>query len=151
MHNPVNHPLRPVYRALAGLTGLYLLAFGILGAVLTAGDGLFAGESAQVFGQETNLAWCLLSAVAGIAVLVALALGRNLDVAVDTYVGWSLLVVGLAMMALMRTDANLFNFSMATVLVTFLAGLFLITAGLYSKVVPQSEAGAPRQVRQQQA
>lgn len=147
-HNPVNHPLRPVYRAIAGLTGLYLLVFGIMGAIATAADGLFGRNTERVFGQQTNLAWSVLSAVAGLVVLAALALGRNLDVAVDTYLGWSLLVVGVAMMALMRTDANLFNFSMSTVLVTFGAGLLLITAGLYSKTVVPELAGASRPERQ---
>ena len=29
-HNPVNHPLRPLYRVLGGLSGLYVLLFGVL-------------------------------------------------------------------------------------------------------------------------
>ena len=31
-HFPVNHPLRPLYRTLAGLVGAYLLVFGIVGS-----------------------------------------------------------------------------------------------------------------------
>ena len=50
-HNPVNHPLRPVYRALGGFTGLYFVVFGVVGLIQTAGDGLFsptpAGSSAR--------------------------------------------------------------------------------------------------------
>jgi hypothetical protein len=38
-HNPVNHPLRPLYRALGALTGVYLILFGIVGIIVTAGDG----------------------------------------------------------------------------------------------------------------
>ena len=30
-HIPVNHPARPVYRAIAGLIALYILIFGIFG------------------------------------------------------------------------------------------------------------------------
>jgi hypothetical protein len=37
---------------------------------------------------------------------------------------------------------------MSTVIVTYLAGLALILAGLYGKVAPQEQAGAPRQVRE---
>ncbi|HEX8629468.1 MAG TPA: DUF4383 domain-containing protein [Catenuloplanes sp.] len=147
-HYPVNHPLRPVYRALGGLAGLYLLAFGILGAIATAGDGLFGTDTDKVLGQGTNLAWSVLSALAGLAVLAGTALGGNRDVALYTYLGWGLLVVGLATLAVIRTDVNVFHFSMATVVVTFVVGLALITAGLYSRVAAPRDAGAPRQVRQ---
>jgi hypothetical protein len=47
-----------------------------------------------------------------------------------------------------RTDANLLDFSISTVIVSYLAGLGLILAGLYGKVAPREEAGAPRQVRE---
>jgi uncharacterized membrane protein HdeD (DUF308 family) len=50
-----------------------------------------------------------------------------------------------------RTDANFLNFSISTVVVTYLVGLVLIMAGLYSKVAPAAEAGAPRQERERQA
>ncbi len=150
-HNPVNHPLRPFYRALGGLTGLYLAVFGILGAVRTAGDGLFATDTPNVVGQGTNLAWSLLSAVIGVAVLAGTALGRNLDVAVNTYAGWGLLVIGLAMLTLSRTEANIFAFSVATVIVVWSAGLILITAGLYGRTAAPEDTSAPRQVRQSRA
>ncbi len=44
-HIPINHPLRPFYRALSGLCGLFILAFGIMGAIASAGDDFFARES----------------------------------------------------------------------------------------------------------
>jgi hypothetical protein len=150
-HTPVNHPLRPVYRALGGLAGLYLVVFGILGITSTASDGFFALDLDHVLGQGTNLAWSVVSLVAGAVVLLATALGRNIDVAVDTYLGWGLLGVSSAMLALIRTDANVLNFSLTTVIVSYLVGLVLILAGLYGKVVTPAEAGAPRQVIQSQA
>ena len=150
-HTPVNHPLRPVYRALGGLAGLYLVLFGILGLIQTAGEGLFALGIDHVLGQGTNLAWSIVSIVIGVLVLIATALGRNIDVKVDTYLGWALLVVGSAMLALIRTDANIFNFSLTTVIVTYVVGLALVMAGLYSKVVAPERAGAPRQVLQEKA
>ncbi|GAA0817193.1 hypothetical protein GCM10009524_60160 [Spirilliplanes yamanashiensis] len=150
-HTPVNHPLRPVYRALGGLAGLYLVLFGILGLIQTAGDGLFALGIDHVLGQGTNLAWSIVSLVVGALVLLATAVGRNLDVAADLYLGWALLGVGSAMLALIRTDANIFNFSLTTVIVTYVVGLVLVMAGLYSKVVAPERAGAPRQVLQEQA
>lgn len=150
-HNPVNHPLRPLYRALGALTGAYFVLFGVVGLIVTAGGGLFGNGGDRVLGQHTNLLWSIVSLVVGAIVLIATALGRNLDTEVDKYVGWGLLVVGSYGLAVIRTDANFLDFSISTVVVTYLAGLFLIMAGLYSKVAPSSQAGLPRQERERQA
>lgn len=149
-HNPVNHPLRPVYRALGGLTGLYLVIFGVVGLFVTGGDGLFARDTDRVLGQGSNLAWSIISIVLGAVVLVATVLGRNLDVAVDTYLGWALLVIGTFSLTVSRTEVNIFNFTVSTVIVTYLAGLVLILTGLYSTVAAPQDAGAPRQQRENQ-
>ena len=147
-HTPVNHPLRPIYRAIAALVGLYLIVFGVLGFVLTADEGLFGRAGDRVLGQGTNLFWSIVSVVIGVAVLIATVLGRNLDVAVNTYLGWTLLVIGSLALAVIRTDANILDFSISTVIACYLAGLALIVAGLYGKVAPREDAGAPRQVRE---
>src|SRR4051794_19599914 len=93
-HNPVNHPLRPIYRALGALAGAYLVLFGIFGVIQTADDGLFGNGDDRVLGQHTNLFWSLASLVIGAIVLIATAIGRNVDTEVDKVVGWGLLVVG---------------------------------------------------------
>jgi hypothetical protein len=147
-HNPVNHPLRPIYRAIGALAGIYLVLFGIVGVLVTAGDGLFGNGTDRALGQGTNLFWSIVCLIVGAVVLVATALGRNLDTETDKYVGWGLLVVGSYGLAVARTDANFLNFTIATVIVTYLVGLLLIMSGLYSKVAPTSEAGDPRQVRE---
>jgi hypothetical protein len=150
-HTPVNHPLRPVYRALGVLSGLYLVLFGVLGIVETGSAGLFAVGDGEALGQGTNLAWSIVSIVGGAIIALAGIAGRNIDVAVFAYAGWGMLGVGTFMLAAIRTDVNIFNFSIGTVIVTYTIGMLLITSGLYSKVVAPAEAGAPRQVRQSQA
>jgi hypothetical protein len=150
-HNPVNHPLRPLYRALGGLTGLYLAIFGIVGLLVTGGDGLFASDTDRVLGQGSNLAWSLVSIVLGAVVLGATVLGRNLDTAVGRYLGWALIAIGTFELAVSRTDVNIFNFTISTVVVTYLLGLVLIMVGYYSKVAPSQDTGTPRQERQRQA
>jgi len=150
-HTPVNHPLRPVYRALGGLAGLYLVLFGIIGVVSTGSDGLLGRGVDHVLGQGTNLAWSLVTIVLGAVVLLATSVGRNVDVAVDTYLGWALLGIGSVMLALIRTDANILNFTLTTVIVSYCVGLVLVLAGLYSKVVADQDAGAPRPVLEQDA
>jgi hypothetical protein len=148
-HNPVNHPLRPIYRAIGGLTGLYFVLFGIIGAILTAPDGLFSHDTDRVLGQGSNLAWSIVSVIVGALILLGVVIGRNLDVSVDNYLGWGLLVIGTYALATIRTDVNVFNFTISTVVVTYLAGLILIMTSYYSKVA-STEVGAPRQVRQNQ-
>ncbi|BBH64821.1 hypothetical protein ACTI_15060 [Actinoplanes sp. OR16] len=147
-HIPVNHPLRPIYRIVGFVVGAYLVVFGVLGAIQTAGEP-FANETGiRVLGQETNMLSSLIHIVVGGLVILGTAIGKNLDVAVDKYLGWALLVLGTYSLATIRTDANFLGYSISTVIVTYLAGLLLITVSLYSKVVPESQAGAPRQVRE---
>jgi hypothetical protein len=140
--------LRPIYRAIAGIIGVYLIAFGVLGLILTADEGLFGRAGDRVLGQGTNLFWSIVCILLGILVLAATVVGRNIDVAVYTYLGWAVLVVGTYCLAAIRTDANFLDFSVATVIVTYLIGLALILAGYYVKTAPIEETSAPRQVRE---
>ncbi len=147
-HIPVNHPLRPMYRLAGFVAGAYLVVFGIIGFATTAGENFTGHTGERVLGQSSNMLWSIISFVIGALMLLGAAIGRNIDVAVNKYLGWALLVVGSFAMATIRTDANFFGFSMSTVIVTYLVGLLMIAIGLYSKVAPPSEAGAPRQVRE---
>jgi hypothetical protein len=130
-HYPVNHHLRPFYRFLAALTGLYVLTFGVVGLVRTAGTGLFDRSDVSVLGLRTNLAFAIASVVVGAAVLLAVLIGRNVDAKVSVGGGLVFMAVGTAMMAVLRTDLNVLNSSIVTVMVSFGIGLLLFTAGLY--------------------
>ncbi len=147
-HTPVNHPLRPLYRALSFVSGAYLVVFGIIGMIQTSGESFTGSSGIRVLGQHSNMLWSIIALAIGVIVLAGAALGRNLDVAAEKYMGWALLVFGSYELAASRTDANFFGFSIATVVVTYLVGTVLITASLYSKIAPESQAGAPRQVRE---
>lgn len=147
-HTPVNHPLRPIYRAVAGIVGVYLIVFGVLGLILTGDEGLFGRAGDRVLGQGTNLFWSIISILLGIIVVAATVIGRNRDVAVNTYLGWTLLVIGTFALMVIRTNANILDFSVSTVVVTYLAGLALMLAGLYIKIAPAEQTGEPRQVRE---
>ena len=147
-HNPVNHPLRPIYRALGFLAGAYLVVFGIVGLIQTSGHDFTGNIGVRVLGQESNLLWSIISLILGAIVLIATVIGRNADTETDKFLGWGLLVLGSYGLATGRTDANFFGFSIATVVVTYLIGLVLIVTSLYSKVAPAAQAGAPRQVRE---
>src|SRR4051794_6191087 len=130
-HNPVNHPLRPLYRTLGTLAGLYLVVFGVVGIIVNAGEDFFAVHGERVLGQDANMFWSIVALIIGAVIVVASVIGRNLDTAADKYLGWALLVIGTYGLATCRTDANFFGFSIATVIVTYLVGLVLIMAGMY--------------------
>ena len=147
-HTPVNHPLRPIYRALSFVAAAYLIVFGIIGIIQTSGESFTGVTGVRVLGQETNLLWSIIALAVGAIVLATIAMGRNLDTESNKYLGWALLVAGSYELATNRTDANLFGFSMSTVVATYLVGLIFITASLYLKTAPTSQAGAPRQVRE---
>jgi uncharacterized protein DUF4383 len=134
MHTPVNHPLRPLYRVIGGLAGLYVLLFGIVGLVRTSGTELFGHPDAHALGLRTNMAFALLSIVAGVIILAGTAIGRNVDQMINMVGGYAFMGVGMAMLALLQTDANFLNFSVATCVVSFVIGLALLVAALYGKV-----------------
>ncbi|WP_410820208.1 DUF4383 domain-containing protein [Micromonospora sp. 050-3] len=146
-HTPVNHPARPIYRAIGGLTGLYLVVFGVLGIIASTGNEILAQDDTRVLGQGTNLGFSLLSVLLGIVVLVGTALGRNIDVAINQWLAYSLMVVSLAGLAFIRTDANIFNFSITTVVVVMTAALVLLMVGMYGKVGTEDEAEAFHKAR----
>ncbi|MEU7851218.1 DUF4383 domain-containing protein [Micromonospora parva] len=146
-HTPVNHPARPIYRAIGGLTGLYLVVFGVLGIIASTGNEILAQDDTRVLGQGTNLGFSLLSVLLGVVVLVGTVLGRNIDVAINQWLAYSLMVISLAGLAFIRTDANIFNFSITTVIVVMSAALVLLMVGMYGKVGTEDEAEAFQKAR----
>jgi uncharacterized protein DUF4383 len=148
-HNPVNHPLRPFYRALGALAGAWLVLFGIVGIIVNAGDDFFVAHAERVLGQGVNLFGSIISLVTGAVVLVVTLLGRNIDTETYKFLGWAVLTVASYGLATARTDANFLGFTISTVVVDYLVGLVLVLAGLYTKSAPDAEAGAPRQVREE--
>ncbi|MEU4777664.1 DUF4383 domain-containing protein [Micromonospora sp. NPDC023633] len=146
-HTPVNHPARPVYRAIGGLTGLYLVAFGVLGIIASAGNEVLAQDDTQVLGQGTNLGFSLLSALLGAAVLAGTAIGRNIDVMINQWLAYAVMVISLAGLAFIQTEANIFNFSIFTVIALMVVGLVLLMVGMYGKVGTDQEQEAWQKAR----
>ncbi|MEV0809110.1 DUF4383 domain-containing protein [Micromonospora sp. NPDC050200] len=146
-HTPVNHPARPIYRAIGGLVGLYLVVFGVLGIIANAGNDILAQDGTKVLGQGTNLGFSLLSILLGIVVLAGTAIGRNLDVAINQFLAYGLMVLGLAELAFLQTDANILNFTIITVIVVLTLSLVLLMVGMYGKVGSDEEQEAFEKAR----
>ena len=146
-HIPVNHPLAPLYRFLAGLAGAYVLAFGIAGLVETWGHPIFERGGTFALGLHTNLAFSLLSTVVGAVVLGGGLIGGNPAHWINMIGGGVFLFAGLAMLALMQTDLNVLNFSVATCVASYAIGLAMLLSGLYDKVGPPEAAEAEERFR----
>jgi hypothetical protein len=135
VHLPINHPLQPLYRLLAGLTGAYVLAFGIVGVFRTGGRPFFAQENLPyVLGLHANRAFAILSIVVGAFILASVVIGGAVHQRVALTSGVVFLAAGLLMLLLERTEFNFLGFTPATCIVSFIIGLVLLIAGLYGKV-----------------
>ncbi|NUR72750.1 MAG: DUF4383 domain-containing protein [Hamadaea sp.] len=146
-HIPVNHRLRPFYRTLAVLIGLYLLIFGIIGAIQTADEPFFSRGDTVVLGLKTNLAFSILSIVMGAIVLLANLYGRNVDHFVDMVAGGVFMFVGVFGLIIIRSDLNKLNFSVATCVVSSLIGTVLLTTGFYNRTGPMEQARQEEAIR----
>jgi len=142
LHLPINHHLRPLYRFLAGLTALYVLVFGIVGVVVSRGHGLFARDHLYGLGLRTNLAFAVLSIAVGVVVLIGVVVDHNWDHLLNLAGGLLFMVVGMLMLGLLQTDLNILNYTVATCVVSFVIGLVLLTAGLYTRVGSAEEDAA---------
>ncbi|MEU6819994.1 DUF4383 domain-containing protein [Streptomyces atriruber] len=131
-HLPTDHRLSQVYRISAGLMGLFLLAFGILGLVHRI--GFFDTGSATSLGLNTNGALSTISVVVGAVLLAAAVRGGNTASTVNMAVGIAFLLAGFASLFALDSRYNLLNFRMQNVLFSFAVGLLLMTGGMYGRV-----------------
>lgn len=150
-HIPINHPLRPVYRVLGGLTGIWLLVFGVSGLFQTGGAGWFARGDWTALGVPTNRAFAAVSVVAGLVVVVAALVGRNVDRFVNLWGGVGFLAGGTLLMAISHTELNILNASVITSIASYVIGLVLLAAGLYGRVGPVPGGATPAPVAAEQA
>ena len=129
---PEDNRLNRVYRVGAGLIGLWLLTFGVLGFF----DQLafFDTEGDRVAGLSTNVVLSTISVVVGIALIAGAFIGGNVSAQLNFVLGVAFLVSGFANMCVLRTSWNILNFSMANVIFSFVTGLALLTFGLYGRV-----------------
>jgi Domain of unknown function (DUF4383) len=141
-HLPVNHRLRGLYRFLAALTGLYVLVYGIVGLFVSRGGGAFARTDTQALGLRTNLAFSIMSIVVGAVVLIGIIVDHNWDHVLNFFGGLAFLIVGMLMLAVLQTDVNVFNYNVTKCVVSFLIGLVLFLAGLYSRVGSEDDVAA---------
>ncbi|MBL1100085.1 DUF4383 domain-containing protein [Streptomyces sp. 205] len=131
-HLPVDHRLSQVYRVGAGLTGLVLVAFGILGLVNKI--GFFATGDNTVAGLNTNGSLSVLSIAIGLLLFVGMVIGGNFASTLNIVLGVLFLLSGFVNLALLETDFNFLAFRLQNVLFSFVVGLMLMWFGMYGRV-----------------
>ncbi|MCP9212884.1 DUF4383 domain-containing protein [Streptomyces sp. NEAU-Y11] len=131
-HLPVDHGLSKVYRVGAGLTGLVLVAFGILGLIDKI--GFFATGDNTVAGLNTNGALSVLSIAIGVLLFVGMVIGGNFASTLNIVLGVLFLLSGFVNLALLEREFNPLAFRLQNVLFSFVVGLMLMWFGMYGRV-----------------
>ncbi|UUU34262.1 DUF4383 domain-containing protein [Streptomyces sp. CA-210063] len=131
-HLPVDHRLSRVYRFGAGLMGLFLLVFGILGLIDKV--GWFDTRGDEVAGLSTNGTLSVLSVAVGLLLLVGMVIGGNFASTLNMTLGILFILSGFGNMALLDTDSNFLAFRIQNVLFSFVVGILLMTFGMYGRV-----------------
>ncbi|MBV9022936.1 MAG: DUF4383 domain-containing protein [Streptomycetaceae bacterium] len=131
-HLPVDHRLSQVYRVGAGLMGLVLLAFGILGLLNKV--GFFSTHGHTVVGLSSNGALSVLSIFVGILLFMGMVIGGNFASSLNMVLGVLFVLSGFIHLAILDTNANYLAFRIPNVLFSFVFGLVLMTFGMYGRV-----------------
>jgi len=131
-HLPVDHRLSTVYRVGAGLMGLVLLAFGILG--LLDKVGWFDTRGDTVAGLNTNGALSVLSICVGMLLFVGMVIGGNFASTLNMTLGVLFIASGFVNLALLDTSFNFLAFRIQNVLFSFVFGVVLMWFGMYGRV-----------------
>ncbi|GAA3365541.1 hypothetical protein GCM10017744_068690 [Streptomyces antimycoticus] len=131
-HLPVDHQLSKFYRVGAGLMGLVLVAFGILGLIDQVGFFDIGGDT--VAGLNTNGALSVLSIVIGLLLFVGMVIGGNFASTLNLVLGILFLLSGFINLAVLETTFNFLAFRMQNVLFSFVVGLVLMWFGMYGRV-----------------
>ncbi|MFI6861583.1 DUF4383 domain-containing protein [Streptomyces sp. NPDC050421] len=129
---PVDHRLSRVYRIGAGVMGLVLLAFGILGLIDKVGFFDTGGDT--VAGLSTNGALSVLSICVGLLLFVGMVIGGNFASTLNMVLGIAFILSGFVNLALLDTGLNFLAFQIQNVLFSFVVGLMLMMFGMYGRV-----------------
>ncbi|UYQ61903.1 DUF4383 domain-containing protein [Streptomyces peucetius] len=131
-HLPVDHRLSRFYRVGAGLMGLVLVAFGILGLIDRI--GFFDTRGDTVAGLNTNGALSVLSIAVGLLLFVGMVIGGNFASTVNMVLGILFILSGFVNLALLDRSFNPLAFRIQNVMFSFVVGVMLMFFGMYGRV-----------------
>ncbi|WP_251064186.1 DUF4383 domain-containing protein [Streptomyces sp. ISL-44] len=131
-HLPSDHKLSKVYRVGAGLTGLLLIAFGILGLIDRIGFFDTGGDT--VLALNTNGALSVLSICIGALLFIGMVIGGTFASTLNIVLGLLFIASGFVNLALLDTELNFLAFKIQNVLFSFVVGVMLMWFGMYGRV-----------------
>ncbi|WP_330330209.1 DUF4383 domain-containing protein [Streptomyces sp. NBC_00536] len=131
-HLPADHKLNTVYRVGAGLTGLLLVAFGILGLIDRI--GFFDTGGATVLALNTNGTLSVLSICIGALLFLGMVIGGTFASTLNITLGLLFIASGFVNLALLDTGLNFLAFRIQNVLFSFVVGVMLMWFGMYGRV-----------------
>ncbi|MFD3522867.1 DUF4383 domain-containing protein [Streptomyces sp. NPDC058653] len=131
-HLPIDHRLSTVYRIGAGLIGLVLLVFGVLGLVNQIGP--FDTGSHTTAGLNTNGALSVLSICVGLLLFVGMLIGKNFASTLNMILGVVFILSGFVNLCLIDSGFNPLAFRLQNVLFSFVVGVLLMFFGMFGRV-----------------
>ncbi|MFF3482228.1 DUF4383 domain-containing protein [Streptomyces sp. NPDC002701] len=131
-HLPVDHRLSRFYRIGAGLMGLVLLVFGVLGLIDKV--GFFDTRGDTVSGLSTNGALSVLSICVGLLLFAGMVIGGNVASTINMVLGVLFILSGFVNLVLLDSGLNFLAFRMPNVLFSFVVGVMLMFFGMYGRV-----------------
>ncbi|WP_405453767.1 DUF4383 domain-containing protein [Streptomyces erythrochromogenes] len=131
-HLPTDHKLGQVYRVGAGLTGVLLVVFGILGLVNRIGFFDTGGDT--VLALNTNGALSILSICIGGLLIAGMVVGGTFASTLNIVLGVLFIASGFVNLALLDTGLNFLAFRIQNVLFSFVVGVMLMWFGMYGRV-----------------
>ncbi|PBC79926.1 uncharacterized protein DUF4383 [Streptomyces sp. TLI_235] len=129
---PVDHKLAQVYRWSAGVGGLFLVVFGILGLVDQV--GFFDTDGKETLGLSSNGALSVLSIVVGGILIVGAIIGGNFASTLNMIVGVVFILAGFVGLMVLDSSANRLAFQIPNVVFSFAFGFAVVTFGMYGRV-----------------
>lgn len=129
---PVDHRLAQVYRWGAGLGGVFLAVFGILGLIDQV--GFFDTSGKETLGLSSNGALSVLSIVVGAILVVGAVIGGNIASTLNMIVGVVFVLAGFVGLMVLDSSANRLAFRIPNVIFSFVFGFVVLTFGMYGRV-----------------
>lgn len=154
-HLPLDHKLNQVYRVGAGLIGVALTVFGILGLIDKV--GFFTTGNDTVAGLNTNGTLSVISLCVGVLLFAGMVIGGNVASTVNAVFGVVFIGSGFVNLALLDSGHNFLAFRVQNVLFSFVVGVLLMFFGMYGRVSgglphdnPYWRARHPEQARREE-
>ncbi|WP_371496960.1 DUF4383 domain-containing protein [Kitasatospora sp. NBC_00374] len=129
---PVDHRLAQVYRFGAGLGGVFLIVFGILG--LLDHPSFLDTQGKEVIGMSSNGTLSVISLIAGGILIAGAVIGGNIASNINMIMGVVFILAGFVGLMVLDSSANRLAFQIPNVLFSFIFGFVVLTFGMYGRV-----------------